>query len=131
MDISIFLAKAFSLYFIIVGLALIIRKIRFKLAFKEILDSKSYILFIAILATILGILMVISHPDFTKDWRSVITVLAWLTLLKGIAHLFIPEAVTSYKRKILSHYRTYYIVGIICILLGLYLGYYGFGIVLL
>ena len=98
MTTSIFLAKAFSLYFLIMGLAIIVRRKKFQEVFTEFLSNQTCLFLTAIITVILGILLVIAHPMFTADWRSVITALAWLTLIKGLVYLFVPEISTRFNR---------------------------------
>jgi len=48
---------------------------------------------------IAGLFMVLSHNLWVGDWRVVITILAWLTLLKGLALIFAPEKALSFSKK--------------------------------
>lgn len=125
MDISIFLAKAFAIYFVIMGLIMLIRRKVFQEALTQLTNNRGSIFLIAIVTLILGIILVLFHPEFTKDWRSVITVLCWLTLLKGIVNLLIPEKMLLISQKLLANRVFYYIDGVIILALGVYLGYCG------
>ena len=126
MDVSIFLAKAFSIYLILISLAIIFQRKFFQDAIKELLTHEPAMLLAAILALILGILLVISHNLFVADWRIVITILAWLTLIKGFVGLFFPMQSSSWRIKIIEKPHTLYITAIVCLFLGLFLGYHGF-----
>jgi len=126
MEISIFLAKAFSVYFLVMGVAVILRRHWLQAVFADLLNSKASMFIIAILTLILGILLIISHPAFTCDWRSVITVLAWLTFIKGLVYVFFADKLMPFKQKMLAYSAVYYISGIVCLLLGVYLGCQGF-----
>jgi len=126
MDISIFLAKAFGLYFLFLGAAIIIRRSWYQEVFTGMFECKHCLFMLIWLTLVLGILLVIVHPAFTPDWRSVITVLVWLTLLKGLLHLFFPKQLIGYKRKLLAKPAVYYVSGIICLVLGAFLAYKGF-----
>ena len=126
MDTSIFLAKAFSIYFLIIGITVILRRKKLLEAVGALFANKGNIFFMAIMILILGIILVLFHPAFTPDWRSVITVLCWLTLLKGIVYILVPEFIMITKQKMFASAPYYYIAGIICLALAIYLGYYGF-----
>ncbi len=127
MDTSIFLAKAFSIYFLIMGITIIFRRKKLMEAVDALFANAGNIFFMAIIVLILGIILVLFHPAFTPDWRSVITVLCWLTLLKGIVYILVPEFIMLTKQKMFASAAYFYIGGIICLALALYLGYYGFG----
>lgn len=126
MEVSIFLAKAFSIYFLVVGLAMIIRHKKMKEVIDAFFKNKGGIFLAAIITLILGILLVLFHPRFTADWCVVITVLAWLTLLKGVVYMFVPEFIMYTKKGILSHAGVFYVAGIVCLILAGFLGYHGF-----
>ena len=44
---------------------------------------------------VLGLLLVLSHNVWTTDWRVIITLVGWLTLLKGIALMLWPDRVAK------------------------------------
>ena len=124
MNVSIFLAKSLGIYLILISLALVFKQKWFSAAGKEVLMQKSVILFSSIFALILGILLVVSHSLFVSDWRIVITILAWITFLKGFIGLFFPDA--PWRAKLLDKPHALYIIAIICLFLGLFLAYHGF-----
>jgi hypothetical protein len=126
MNTSIFLAKVFSLYLLIFGLAVITQRRALQIMFKELLNNKPVVFIFSFLAMIIGILLVVAHPTFTPDWRSLITLFAWLAFIKGILLLFFPEPILNWKKGLMRYNHFYYIAGTVCIILGLYLGYHGF-----
>ena len=87
MTTSIFLAKAISLYFVIMGLGLLIRKDHFQEIVKVFFARKGVMFLGGWLALLVGILMVAAHPYFTADWRSWVTAIGYLALLEGITYL--------------------------------------------
>jgi uncharacterized membrane protein len=80
METSIFLAKVTSLYFVILGLGLLVRKDHFKEMFKAFFGRKSALFLGGLFVLIIGILMVAAHPQFTADWRSWITAIGYLAM---------------------------------------------------
>lgn len=126
MDVSIFLARALGLYLVIVCFAFFFRYQQIQAIYEEMFVQKTYILFGAIISLIVGILLVISHPVFTADWRSLITIIAWLSLIKGVMLLYFPNYFYKYKSWLLSNAAVYYGFIIIFFLIGIFLIYHGF-----
>ncbi len=125
MNTTIFLAKAFSLYFVIVGLAMIFHRKYYLEAAAEMLEHKGLSFFTAIFTLTLGILLVLFHNIWDEVWAIVISVLAWLTLLKGMVRLFFPK---QFEKAIRAYENCtfFYIMMIITVLFGVLLGCYGF-----
>ncbi|NQU77545.1 hypothetical protein HQ544_02500 [Candidatus Falkowbacteria bacterium] len=124
MDVSIFLAKVLGLYLVIVSIAILAnRKILPKVA-KMYMHHEPILFTEGAFALIIGLLMVVSHNIWTSDWRVIITILAWLTLLKGVGRLLAPESLAKWAAK---NYKYFTPAGfIIGIVLGVYLLKIGF-----
>jgi hypothetical protein len=89
MEISIFFAKFWGSLFIILGLASLGAKFLGKVIKltedKAVTTSTGYITFL------LGLVTVILHNIWVADWRVAVTILGWVTLLKGITKIGFPE----------------------------------------
>ena len=90
MEISIFLAKFWGWYLIIYFFLLLIYPRRIKQLFEYAKDEK-FIIIISFLAIILGLLNIIAHNIWVTDWRIVITLFGWFSLLKGITLFAFPN----------------------------------------
>ena len=84
MDTSIFLAQFFGWYMIIMGVIILVRGEAFLEELLKEIEDKGFLLLGGYLTLFLGLGMVILHNIWTEDWRVIITILGWLTLLKGI-----------------------------------------------
>lgn len=127
MDISLFLAQAIGLYMLILGFSVIVRRKDMRRILDDFAGNASHFFIIGQLVLILGILLVLTHNVWEASWRVVITIFAWLTLLKGI--LYLLQSV-SFMRGILkwfNRHNWYIIWGIVAVLVGLYLMSIGFG----
>ncbi|MGD9108106.1 MAG: hypothetical protein PVI75_02940 [Gammaproteobacteria bacterium] len=126
MGVSIFLARVFGLYLVIMCLAVLFRTQYIQTAYDELVANKAHMLFGAVLSLIIGILIVVAHSVFVWDWRLLITLIGYLVLIKGIVLLFFPEHMIKLKSSIMSNRPVYYIIIIIFLLIGLFLAYKGF-----
>ena len=84
MEISLFLAQFWGWLLVIFCAILLIRK---KASLEELLKlykDRGFVWLYGYLALILGLVTVILHNVWAADWRVIITLLGWLSLLKGI-----------------------------------------------
>ena len=99
MDISIFLAQFWGWYFIIMFFLLLIYPKRIKQLFEFTKDDRFLIVF-SLLAIILGLLNVVAHNIWVLDWRLMITLFGWFSLIKGISQFAFPGFAWQWIRKI-------------------------------
>lgn len=125
MNISLFLAKAFALYFMITGVAMLFNRENLKQAMQALAENSGIRLFSAVITLILGIILVLSHNVWVMHWPVVITVLCWITLVKGTVRLLFPK-IDILWRGIANKKLLYYFLCIFIIYFGMVLGYFGF-----
>jgi hypothetical protein len=127
MDLSIFLAKLFGLYFLIAGGIVMLRQKSFMPIVTEFFGSKALIMLMGAVELVAGLAIVIAHPTLTPDWRGVITLVGWTLVAEGIIYLSSPYASVH---KWLRHFNTptwYTSGGLLAVVLGAYLAGKGFG----
>jgi hypothetical protein len=125
METSIFLAKVLGLFGAISTLAIISRyKMHLKME-EDAAKSPSMIYLSGYLFLGLGILITVSHQVWTADWRTNITILGWLILLKGLMRILFPDTIKKLIEKKKSDQR-FILAEIIAFLISIYLIYQGF-----
>jgi len=125
MDISIFLAQVFGLYFIFAGIALLIRRDSM-VVFTNSLSSSGFMYLSGFIALMVGIPLVLIHNVWDDSWRTIITILVWVTLIKGLLLIFAPEFMTNIATKLTRHSLLLRHGMWVVIIFGLYLVYIGF-----
>ncbi|WP_058535129.1 hypothetical protein [Legionella saoudiensis] len=120
MDRSRFLAKAMGIYLLIVSLSIFINMHSFVNLVNEMTKNEPLLFVTGFFTLIIGILLVLSHNIWQWDWRVLITVIAWLTLLKGASLILHPAMLYTYTATI------NYITAAIDVILGVILCYFGF-----
>lgn len=121
---SLVLAQILGIYLIIMGMMVLVCP-RPLDDFISSIDSHPALAFLAAtMAIILGIVMIVFHNLWVWDWRLIVTLIAWLTLIKGLVWMIIPEMPIKFSKRI---YRgpLHYILGILVVLLGCFLFYEG------
>lgn len=91
MDVSIFFARLWGGFFVVFGLLFIITRQLGKTI--EMTDDKSFVISTGYVTFLMGLVTVILHGVWSLDWRIVITILGWSTLIKGIIKIGFPEQI--------------------------------------
>ena len=99
MDISIFLAKFWGWYFILFFALLLLSPKRIKQLFNFAEDDK-FMIILSILGIIIGLLHVLVHNLWVKDWRLIITLFGWLSLIKGVSQFSFPGLANRWIKNI-------------------------------
>ncbi|OJW52658.1 MAG: hypothetical protein BGO67_09325 [Alphaproteobacteria bacterium 41-28] len=126
MELSIFLAKAIGLYYVIISLGMILNGGRIKALLMEIMNNSALLFITGFFALILGILLVTSHNIWVADWRVLITLLGWGALLKGIMLVTLPQLMIEASKKWVQNTISYYITMCVVFLIGIFLLYHGY-----
>ena len=124
MDVSHFLARFLGSYMVIIAILWLIRKKQFGVTVRHVMGSDNTYSLIAILQIILGLLIFISHPVWTLDWRVIITLLGCFALNQGMVRLAFP--VETKKHFLETVERGYWTLTSTYLVLGGILVYHGF-----
>lgn len=126
MDVSIFLAKTLGLYVLIMAIMMFAKEKKVKVIVKEICSDPAMLFLSGCITLMVGILLVNVHNIWFSDWRILITLLAWITFIKGIMRTLFPHIAVRMINKIMKNKSTYQAIGVIAILIGIILCYYGY-----
>ena len=91
LEISIFFARLWGSFFIIFGILFILSRQLGKTI--EMTDDKAFVISTGYITLLMGLVTVILHNLWVADWRVVITILGWSTLIKGISKVGFPEQI--------------------------------------
>ena len=80
---TIILAKILGLYFLAIGLAVLIDPDRFRKIYQQIKNDENFLLMGGILALLIGAFVVSVHNNWVLGWPVIITLLGWVGLIKG------------------------------------------------
>jgi len=126
MDVSKFLSKVLGIYLVIIGVAMLVNMHQFASYVSDLVNDKPLMFVSGFFTLILGILMVVSHNIWEWHWRVIISILAWMTLLKGATLIFYPQFIDKSTMLFLKNTNFSYITAIIDFILGALLCYFGF-----
>lgn len=124
MEVSIILAKIFGTYLIVLTLAMLINPRGFRQNIRDLTASPGALTVAGVITLLLGIFLVVIHNNWVANWTVIITLIAWLTLLKGLMRFLIPSW-TRHVTGWLSNNTAYFTVAMINLALGIALIYFG------
>ena len=121
---SVVLAQVFGIYLAVMGISLLFNPKYYNEAAADLFAHKGVLLLSAIMTLILGIILVLSHNLWVNDWRVIVTMLCWLTFIKGVVRVVFP----CFDQKWKTCYDKCCIIfsGLFCLGLGGVLLYFGF-----
>ncbi|AUP81332.1 hypothetical protein [Flavivirga eckloniae] len=90
MDSSLFLAKFWGWYLIIFFLILSFNPKRIKQIFNDLKDEK-FLIITAFVAIIVGLLNILFHNIWEPNYKLIITLIGWLSLLEGLLLFVYPK----------------------------------------
>lgn len=125
MSHTIVLAQILGLVITISGLSLLTNKKTLAALVGEITHDKGFLWVYGFAALILGAVLIALNNLWGSGLESLVSVIGWLALLKGIMILIFPKSTASFYRK-LNKEGFFALGGLVAFLVGLVLLYKGF-----
>lgn len=125
MATSIFLAKYFGLYFLLVSILFLLKPNQYKTVVEGFEQNPALVMFSGIITLMLGLFLVLIHTVLVPDWRLLITAICWLILIKGWCLLACPKSCLNYSKKFTKKKRHYWAI-FFYVVLALVLLYFGY-----
>jgi hypothetical protein len=126
MDISKFLSKVVGIYLMIVSIAMFLNMPQFIIHVNSLINDPPLLFVTGFFTLILGILMVVSHHIWQWNWRVIITIFAWIVLLKGASIIFYPQFIDKTTLLFIHHLDATYVGAGFDFVIGILLSYVGF-----
>lgn len=125
MDISIFLAKALGIYLLIVSSGMLVNSQNIKPILKDFLNNLPLLYLGGFIALIVGILIITSHNIWVGDWRVLITIIGWMSFIKGTWLVVAPQVGHRLTAKWMQSHTAYVVTSLFDLAIGAYLYYAG------
>ncbi len=126
MELSLLLAKIFGLLYIAVGLGMLINRAYYRKVLTDMTTNSALVMYGGAAAIVVGLVMVLNHNLWAGGWEIIITIIAWLALLKGILLLLAPKAMLGLTKMLTKNESVFVLWAVLALILGLVLGYFGF-----
>jgi uncharacterized protein YjeT (DUF2065 family) len=123
MEISLVAAKILGLYLVVSGLFMIFRGKTLAHMLKDFFGHPAMLYLAGAMLIFISSLFLLQSNIWDGTWRTIITIIVWATLVKGIAYILFPEVLHKMvTKKLLDAVNMY---GFIAIIAGLALYYVG------
>lgn len=123
MEVSIFFAMWLGLYCLFMALLMAFRRKEIEKVVSGLYSSPTILYLAGAFNLALGLVIAILHPVWMLNWQGVITVLGYLSIVKGVLRMGFPENCKKCELSMMKYY--WVMVGIVAVI-GVYLTYYGF-----
>ena len=125
MNTSIIISQILGITFTVMGVSLLVNKKETTSFIDEVMRNKAVMWVLGFITTTLGATIGVFNNIWTSGLELFITIIGWLTLIKGITILVFPNFSASYYKKV-NKENMLVIGGLIIVILGLILLYAGF-----
>jgi hypothetical protein len=116
MNIANTLAVLMGSAVVIVGITLF-NKSYFNAVMTDLANSKGLLWITGFITFVMGTVIVALYNVWSADWRVLVTLLGWLTVIKGTFIMLFPSSMTLFYRRFLSDRLLTY-SGIYALMLG-------------
>ena len=126
-----FLSRLLGLYCLIIAVAMLVQRQATIVTVGELLHDRPVMYLLGVLCVFAGLAIVLVHNVWSGGPATVlVTLIGWLTLLKGIVFVVIePMQTSSLYLAQLRFEQLYPLYALVTLVLGAYLSYAGFGAV--
>lgn len=126
MQASLFIARLLGPMFIVVGIALPLRQQMFRSILDEFIRSGVLMYLAGFFGLLGGIALILTHNVWAADWRLIITLIGWLTLIRALITIFQPQWMVVAGTAVLDRRGVFLVAAVLNLVIGLVLSYFGY-----
>lgn len=126
---ELFLAKLLGLYFVIMGVVVLVRRKAVMPAVKDLMANRGLMLLIGVLEIVAGLALVITYPKINFDITGLLAVVGYMMIVEGIIYISLPVTMVQKMVRRFNRPSWYMAGGVLAIVVGLYLSVIGFGLI--
>lgn len=119
MDVTVLTLKILGIYLVVSGLFLLFKGKTVPHLMKDFFDHPATVYLTGIILIFLSSMYLIQYNVWDGTWRSLVTLFAWLVMVKGLLYVFKPKALSE---GMIKRYKgAFGLYGIIAVIVGIYL----------
>ncbi len=126
MQTSLFIARLLGPMFVVLGIALPLRQQMFRSILDEFIRSGVLMYLAGFFGLLGGIALVLTHNLWVPDWRIIITLIGWVTLVRALITIFQPRWMVAAGTAILDRRGVFLVAAVFNLVIGLVLSYFGY-----
>jgi hypothetical protein len=127
MDRSLLLARLIGPLLVLVGVGVLFNRQHYATMMQRFLQNTELYYFSGVLAFLVGEVFILYHNLWVWDWRVVLTLIGWLSLLKGTMRIAFPVVGLKIAKSFAESGRYLNVGAILIVAFGAWLVYQGFG----
>ncbi|MDR3407548.1 MAG: hypothetical protein P4L68_03505 [Methylovirgula sp.] len=126
MSTSIFIARLLGPLFVVVGIAVPLKTQMFRAILREFGQSRALLYLAGFLGLLGGLALVLTHNLWVRDWRLIITLIGWLTIIRALVTIFQPQWIAAFAERIIESRSWLTVAAVADLLIGVILSYFGY-----
>ncbi len=128
MEMEIFLAKLFGLYFLIIGIIILVRRKAVMPAVSELVSNRAVLITLAIIEIGAGLALTLTYPTIQWSVDGILSTIGYMLLVEGLIYLASPYKPT--QKFIKQFNKSHWLIsgGVASVVVGAYLVAYGFNL---
>lgn len=126
MELSLYLAQLFGVVFVVIGLAFLIRLSHYQKVYKTIVKNEGLMIMSGLMALVIGVVLVLAHNVWVQSWEVLITILAWIAVVKGVLLLLLPTEIGKWVEGLFKGKGFLVFGGLFYLVLGVVFCYFGY-----
>jgi hypothetical protein len=115
---SKYIGRLIGPLFLVMGLGMMAEAETVRALSAEFLSNLSLIYLAGMLALVAGLAIVNAHNLWVADWRVIITILGWLSVIGGVIRLLFPAQVQTLGAGMISNPHAMVVGGVILLVIG-------------
>jgi uncharacterized membrane protein len=121
MQASIFIARLLGAMFVVVGVALLVKPRMFRTILSEFIRGATWLYLAGFIGLLAGMALVLTHNVWAPDWRLIITLIGWVTIVRALISIFQPQWIVAAGTAILEHRGAFVGAAVFNLIIGLVL----------
>lgn len=123
MDISLVAAKVLGIYLVVSGVFLMFRGKTLPSLLRDFFDHPAIVYLAGVVLIFFSSFFLIQNNVWDGTWHTLVTLIVWVVLVKGVAYILAPELLHRFvTKKVMDAVNLY---GLIALVAGLYLFFIG------
>ena|SRR3989344_4085161 len=119
MDTTLIVAKLLGIYLVVSGLFLIVKGKSVTHLLRDFFGHPAVVYLTGVILIFLSSMYLLKYNIWDGTWTTLITLFVWLVFVKGLAYIFVPQALSEMAIK--NSRKLFVLYGVLAILVGLYL----------
>jgi len=126
MENAIIIARIIGPFFVIVGLGFLFNLKNFQKVMEDFAKNSALIYMGGVMALFFGLLIVQFYNVWKLQWPLIITILGWMSLIKGVVLIVFPKAMTKWTESYQKNTVPIIVHLVIALALGIFLIFKGY-----